>query len=181
MRRLASNLFISLDGVVEAPDKWSLPYWNDEIAEAVGGGMAEADAMLLGRVTYQGFAEAWPRRTVEDDEGADFMNNIRKYVASTTLTSVDWNNSTLLEGDLASAIGGLKAEDGGDIMTSGSATLVRWLLTAGLVDQLNLLLYPLVVGTGKRLFPEDGPQLALELANSTAFTNGVLYLQYGPA
>ncbi|MFJ7216379.1 dihydrofolate reductase family protein [Amycolatopsis sp. NPDC098790] len=181
MRKIVSNLFISLDGVVEAPDKWSLRYWTDEIGQAVGGGMAAADAMLLGRVTYEGFAEAWPGRTVEDDEGAAFMNNVRKYVLSSTLSEVGWNNATLLTGDPAAAVRALKTEPGGDIMTSGSTTAVRWLLSEGLVDELNLLLYPIVVGRGKRLFPEEGPTFPLVLKKSATFGNGVVQLTYVPA
>ncbi|MCR6490342.1 dihydrofolate reductase family protein [Amycolatopsis sp. OK19-0408] len=180
MRKIVSNLFISLDGVVEAPDKWSLRYWSDEIGQAVGSGMAAADAMLLGRVTYEGFAEAWPGRTVED-EGAEFMNTVRKYVLSSTLSDVSWNNSTLLTGDPATAVRALKASSGGDIMTSGSTTAVRWLLTEGLVDELNLLLYPVVVGEGKRLFPQAGPGFPLELKKSATFGNGVVQLTYAPA
>ncbi|MFI5587613.1 dihydrofolate reductase family protein [Amycolatopsis sp. NPDC051758] len=178
MRKIVANLFLSLDGVAEAPDKWSLPYWTDEIGRAVGGGMAAADAMLLGRVTYEGFAEAWPG---QDDEGAAFMNNVRKYVLSSTLSAVSWNNSTLLTGDPVEAIRALKAEAGGDIMTSGSTTVVRWLLAEGLVDELNLLVYPIVVGRGKRLFPEEGPGFALVLKKSATFGNGVVQLTYVPA
>ncbi|WP_439383108.1 dihydrofolate reductase family protein [Amycolatopsis lexingtonensis] len=181
MRKIVANLFISLDGVVEAPDKWSLRYWSDEIGQAVGGGMAAADAMLLGRVTYEGFAEAWPGRSVEDDEGAEFMNSVRKYVLSSTLTEVTWNNSTLLTGDPVEAVRALKAEPGGSIMTSGSTTAVRWLLAEGLVDELNLLLYPIVVGRGKRLFPAEGPSFPLVLAKSATFSNGVVQLTYVPA
>jgi dihydrofolate reductase len=178
MRKIVANLFLSLDGVAEAPDKWSLPYWTDEIGRAVGGGMAAADAMLLGRVTYEGFAEAWPG---QEDEGAAFMNNVRKYVLSSTLSAVSWNNSTLLTGDPVEAIRALKAETGGDIMTSGSTTAVRWLLAEGLVDELNLLVYPIVVGRGKRLFPEEGPGFALVLKKSATFANGVVQLTYVPA
>ena len=180
MRKIVSTLFISLDGVVEAPDQWSLSYWNEELEHAVGAGMADADTMLLGRVTYEGFAESWPGRTVADDPGAEFMNNVRKYVASTTLTSVEWQNSTLLEGDLAAALAGLKAGEGGDIMTSGSTTLVRWLLAEGLVDELTLLQYPVVVGRGRRLFPAEGPSFDFELARTKAFGNGVVQLVYRP-
>lgn len=178
MRKIVSNLFISLDGVVEAPDKWSLRYWSDEIGQAVGSGMAAADAMLLGRVTYEGFAEAWPGQA---DEGAEFMNSVRKYVLSSTLSEVAWNNSTLLTGDSAEAIRALKVSPGGDIMTSGSTTAVRWLLSEGLVDELNLLLYPIVVGQGKRLFPAEGPTFPLVLKKSSTFGNGVVQLTYVPA
>jgi dihydrofolate reductase len=178
MRKLVSNLFVSLDGVVESPDKWSLPYWSDEIAASVDAGMAAADTMLLGRVTYEGFASAWPDRTVEDDAGADFMNNVRKYVLSTTLSEATWSNSALLPDNPAAAIRDLKAEHGGDIMTTGSGTTVRWLLSEGLVDELNLLLYPVVVGNGKRLFPAEGPSFPLALKTTTAFGNGVVQLTY---
>ncbi|MDT7797634.1 MAG: hypothetical protein QOI78_1067 [Actinomycetota bacterium] len=178
MRKIVSNLFISLDGVVEAPDKWSLRYWNDEIGRAVGSGMAAADAMLLGRVTYEGFAESWPGK---DDEGAEFMNSVRKYVLSSTLSDVGWNNSILLTGDPLAAVRELKAGPGGDIMTSGSTVAVRWLLAEGLVDELNLLLYPVVVGHGKRLFPEEGPNFPLVLKKSATFGNGVVQLTYVPA
>ena len=181
MRKIVANLFISLDGVVEAPDKWSLRYWSEEIGQAVGRGMAAADAMLLGRVTYEGFAEAWPGRTAEDDEGAEFMNNVPKYVLSSTLSEAGWNNSTLLTGDPVEAVRTLKAGPGGDIITSGSPTAVRWLLSEGLVDELNLLLYPVVVGRGKRLFPDAGPSFPMELKKSTAFGNGVVQLTYVPS
>ncbi|WP_020657429.1 dihydrofolate reductase family protein [Amycolatopsis benzoatilytica] len=178
MRKIVSTLFVSLDGVVEAPDQWSLSYWNDELEHAVGEGMADADAMLLGRVTYEGFAEAWPGRT--DDPGAEFMNSVPKYVASTTLTAVEWSNTTLLHGDLGEAIAELTSTAGGDIMTSGSTTLVRWLLSRGLVDELTLLQYPVVVGKGRRLFPDDGGRLGFRLAASRAFGNGVVRLVYRP-
>ncbi len=178
MRKIVSNLFISLDGVVEAPDRWSLAYWSDEIGQVIGSGMAEADAMLLGRVTYEGFAEAWPGRTAEEDEGAEFMNNVRKYVLSRTLSEVTWNNSTLLTGNPVTAIRELKAQDGGDIITSGSPTAVRWLLGEGLVDEINLLLYPVVVGSGQRLFPDEGPNFPLALTKTSAFGNGVVQLTY---
>lgn len=178
-RKITASLFMSLDGVVESPDKWSMSYWNDEIAEVVAGGMGSADSMLLGRVTYEGFAGYWPGKTEADAEGADFMNNTAKYVASTTLKSVEWENSTLLEGDLADSVAALKAADGGDIGMSGSPTLVRSLLALGLLDELHLLVYPIVVGTGKHLFGDDS--YALTLKTSKTFSNGVLHLIYAPA
>lgn len=181
MRKLISNLFITLDGVVEAPNEWSLRYWNDEIQEAVAAGMASSDAMLLGRVTYEEFAAAWAGRTTEDDAGADHMNTTRKYVVSSTLTETPWGNSTLLTGDPFAAIADLKASDGQDIMTSGSATLVRGLLQHGLVDELHLLVYPIVRGRGARLFSSGDPQLELALAEAKTFTGGVLSLAYSPA
>lgn len=179
MRKIVSTLFVSLDGVVEAPDRWSLSHWTPELERVVGAGLSDADAMLLGRVTYEGFAEAWPGRT--DDPGAEFMNNVRKYVASTTLAAVGWQRSTLLPRDLEPALRDLKAGTGGTILTSGSATLVRWLLTRGLVDELVLLQHPVVVGAGRRLFPADGPRLDFALERSKVFGNGVVQLVYRPA
>ena len=179
MRKISANLFSTLDGVVEDPGTWSLPYWSDEIAGAIDGTMKAAAGLLLGRVTYDGFAKAWPHVSVEQDPGADFMNNTRKYVVSTTLTSVEWNNSELLQGDLADAVTRLKAEPGGDILVdSGSPTLVRSLLTHGLLDELHLLIYPVVAGTGQRLFGDDA--LELSLIDSTTFSNGVVHLAYAP-
>jgi dihydrofolate reductase len=178
-RKINASLFMSLDGVVESPDKWSMPYWSDELGAVIGAAMGSSTAMLLGRVTYEGFAAYWPGKTTEDDEGADFMNNSRKYVASTTLKSVEWNNSTLLEGDLADSIAALKAEDGGDIGMSGSPTLVRSLLALGLLDELHLIVYPIVVGNGKKLFGDDSYELTLK--ESKALDKGVLHLVYAPA
>ena len=182
--------FVSLDGVFEDPggaEGYEYGGWTFEYDRGDEGNtfkldeLMDAKVQLLGRVTYEGFAEAWPGRTAEDDEGAEFMNNVRKYVLSSTLTEVGWNNSTLLTGDPAEAVRTLKASPGGDIMTSGSPTAVRWLLSEGLVDELNLLLYPVVVGRGKRLFPDAGPSFPMELKKSTAFGNGVVQLTYVPS
>lgn len=180
MRKIVANFFMTLDGVVESPGEWSLQYWNDDIQQVVGGAMSSSDAMLLGRVTYQEFEASWSGRTVQDDAGAEHMNSTRKYVASTTLTETNWSNSTLLTGDLGGAVTALKNEDGGDIIISGSATLVRALLDQGLVDELNLLVYPVVRGSGARLFTDNSPPLTLRLTSSTAFSNGVLNLVYQP-
>ncbi|GAA1718334.1 dihydrofolate reductase family protein [Fodinicola feengrottensis] len=179
MRKIVANLFISLDGVVESPEKWSMSYWSDDLEAVVVGGMANSDAMLVGRVTYDGFAAHWPNVTAEQDPAADHMNNTRKYVASTTLKAADWNNSVLLEGDLADSIAKIKAQDGGDIATVGSPTLVRSLLALGLVDELHLLHYPVVVGHGQRLFADDS--YAVTLKEATTFSNGVQHLVYTPS
>jgi dihydrofolate reductase len=179
--KIIGNLFMAIDGVVESPDKWSLSYWSDDIGNVVMGGMQNADALLLGRVTYEGFAQAWPDRTDENDPGAGFMNNVKKYVVSRTLTKVDWNNSTLLEGDVADSVRELKESGNGEIAMSGSSTLVRSLLQLKLLDELNLLVYPVIVGRGKRLAEGDGEHLPLELVKSTAFDNGVIHQLYRPA
>lgn len=179
MRKIVSTSFITLDGVVESPDKWSFEYWNDGIAGVMGAQMGAADALLLGRVTYQGFAAAWPQMT--DDPGADFMNNSPKYVVSNTLEKAEWNNSTIINGDLPKEIAALKATSGKDILISGSPTLARSLLQLGLVDDLHLLVYPVVLGSGKRLFEGITEKTPVQLVSSKAFDNGVLHLVYQPA
>lgn len=179
MRKLVAGLFVSLDGVVEAPEQWHFPYFNDEMGEIVGSQMAAADTMLLGRHTYEEFAAFWADKG-SDVEFADIINNTPKLVASTTLTAVDWQNSTLIEGDVPQALRRLKAEPGKDISITGSPTLVRSLLAQGLIDELRLLVHPIVVGSGKRLF-ETGGRLPLTLVGSRTLATGVVYLTYGPA
>lgn len=178
MRQIAAGLFVSLDGVVEAPEKWTGPYFNDQVGAAVGTLMAANDAMLLGRVTYEGFAAAFGGQS---GGMADQMNNTPKYVVSSTLASADWQNSTLINGDVAERIGELKRRPGRNIGMSGSSTLVSWLLRHGLLDQLDLLVFPIVVGEGKRLFSEPDGQLPLALTGSEAFSTGVVQLTYTPA
>lgn len=181
MRKIVSGLFMSLDGVVEAPDQWHFPYFNDEMGEIVASQMAGADAMLLGRRTYEEFAAFWADKG-SDVEFADEINGTPKLVASRTLTSVDWQNSTLIEGDVGQALRRLKEEPGKDISITGSATLVRSLLAQGLIDELRLLVHPFVVGSGKRLF-ETGEleRLPLKLISSRTLATGVIYLTYGQA
>ncbi len=178
MRKINAGLFISLDGVVEAPEKWTGPYFNDQVGQAVGGLMAQNDAMLLGRVTYEGFAAAFGGQS---GGMADQMNNTPKFVVSSTLTSADWQNSTLISGDVAGQISDLKQQPGGGIGMSGSSALVTWLLRHGLLDQLDLLVFPVVLGSGKRLFDKPDGQLPLTLTRSEAFSTGVVHLSYQPA
>src|ERR687890_1558222 len=179
MRKVTAGLFVSLDGVVESPEKWQLPYFNDEMGKTIGAGMAEADAMLLGRVTYQEFASYWPGVSSEDQPFADHMNNTPKFVVSTTLEEpLEWQNSTLIKGNVAEEIAKLKQQPGKDIGIVGSGTLVRSLLRDDLLDELSLMVHPIVVGNGKRLFEDGGDQKALELVDSKAFGTGVLYLTY---
>src|SRR6266508_567171 len=130
MRKIVAGEFISLDGVVEAPNHWHFPYFNDEMGEAVGSDMTSAGALLLGRRTYEEFAAAWPSRP-SDEPGADFMNNTPKFVVSTTLDKVEWQNSTLITGNFVEEITRLKEQPGKNIAISGSPTLVRWLLRDG--------------------------------------------------
>jgi dihydrofolate reductase len=180
VRKIKSNFFISLDGVVESPDKWHFSYFDDEMGAAVGAGFSTADAMLMGRVLYDEWAAYWPEHV--DDPFGDVMNSMKKYVVSESLRTATWQNSEIVSGDVAQKVADIKARDGGDIAMSGSATTVRWLLRAGLLDELNLLVHPLTVGDGlARLFPPDESSIPLELLSAQSFKSGVLNLSYGPA
>lgn len=182
MRKIIAGLFISLDGVIEAPETWHFPYFNDEMAGAVSAQMADQDAMLLGRVTYEAFAAYWPNANVDEDPvGTATMNTMRKYVVSSTLTTAEWQNTTLLGGDAAAAIADLKRQPGKNIGITGSATLVRSLLEADLLDELRLLVHPVIVGGGKKLFADGGQLKRLQLVESKTFSTGVLSLIYRPA
>ncbi|HEU0212950.1 MAG TPA: dihydrofolate reductase family protein [Jiangellaceae bacterium] len=180
MRKIVAGLFISLDGVVEAPETWHFPYLNDEMIQVVGSQMADADTMLLGRMTYEEFASYWPHQG-SDVEMADFMNSTPKLVASTTLDTVDWQNSTLIKGDVAKELAALKKQPGKSISITGSPTLVRSLLRDNVLDELQLLVHPIVVGSGKRLFEDGSGRIPLDLVRSTTFSTGVLSLTYTPA
>ena len=182
MRKIVAGLFISLDGVIEAPHEWHFPYFDDAMGEAVGAQMAAADTMLLGRVTYEEFAGYWPQQNQAENPIADQMNNTPKLVVSTTLTDVSgWQNSTLISGNVAEELTKIKQQPGKDIGITGSATLVRSLLRDGLLDELRLLVHPIVVGSGKRLFVDGEPQTPLKLVESKTFDTGVAYLTYQPA
>ena len=177
MRKIVAGLFISLDNVYEAPGEWHFPYFNDEMGQSVESQMAASDAMLLGRVTYEEFAGYWPHDT-SDPDLAGYMNNTKKYVVSTTLDTADWQNTTLIKGNVADELQALKQQPGKNISITGSGTLVRSLLAEGLLDELRLLVHPIVVGSGKRLFEPASKQTPLELVESTTFANGVLCLTY---
>jgi dihydrofolate reductase len=179
MRKLVVTEFITLDGVMEDPHRWSFPYWNDQISDFKQAETFASDALLLGRVTYQGFAAAWPSRT--DETGfADRFNSMPKYVASATLQTLDWNNSHLLKGDVAKEVARLKNQSGQDIVVHGSATLVQFLMKHDLIDQYQLLVYPLALGKGKRLF-SDKSDSKLKLVESKSMGSGVVLLSYQPA
>ncbi len=180
MRKIVAGLFVSLDGVVESPDKWHFPYFNDEMGQAVGSQMEASDTMLLGRRTYQEFASYWPTATPEEPITA-YMNETPKLVVSTTLTAVEWQNSTLISGNVVEELTRVKQQPGKNISVTGSPTLVRSLLRDHLLDELRLLVHPIVVGTGKRLFDDVGAQVPLKLVESTTFSTGVLALTYAPA
>jgi dihydrofolate reductase len=181
VRRVIVSEFVSLDGVFEAPDQWHFPYFDEEMGQEIGAAMGQTDAMLMGRVLYEEWADYWPQQDPEENPIADHMNGVRKYVVSTTLEEpLEWNNSTLIGENVAEEIARLKRQTGGDISVSGSGSLVRSLLRDGLIDELRLMVHPVVVGDGKRLFGEGDDQIALELVDSKTFSTGVVYLSYRP-
>jgi dihydrofolate reductase len=181
MRKIVAVELVSLDGVMGSPEEWAFAYSNEEMEEANASGMAASDALLLGRVTYLGLAAFWPNQPAGTPM-VDYINSVQKYVVSTTLQEpLEWNKSSLISGDAAEEIGGLKRQPGKDITILGSGVLVRSLLADGLLDELRLIVHPVVLGGGKRLFEEGGEQAALELLDSRVFGTGVLYLTYRPA
>jgi dihydrofolate reductase len=185
MRKITAGLFIALDGVVEDPADWHFPYFNDEMGMAVDGQLGSADTLLLGRKTYDSFAGAWPDREVAGEEDASFakaLGDARKIVVSNQNLQFTWRNSEQLKGDLVEAVTALKNEPGAtDIAMSGSVSVVRQLLDAGLLDELHLLVHPIAVRKGMRLFDEGKNPMPLRLVSSQTFTTGVLYCIYAPA
>jgi dihydrofolate reductase len=178
MGKIVSNFFMSLDGVVEAPDQWHFPYFNDEMGAAIGKGMETNRGFLMGRVLYDEWSAFWPAQT--DEEFAPFINNAPKYVVSNSLDRADWTNTTIVSGDVAQQLRDLKDATDGDLVVTGSATLVRTLLADGLLDELRLLVHPIVVGHGARLFEDTTPH-PLELVSHEVFSTGVLNLAYAPS
>jgi len=179
MRKIVAGLMVSVDGVVEAPEAWTGPYFSPDLGQLVGSLMAAGDTLLLGRATYQTFAASFAGNA--GDPMAAQMSAIPKVVVSTTLDKATWENTTLIGGDVAAEIARLKERPGRNINVSGSPTLVAWLLRQGLLDELNLLLFPVVVGHGKRLFAADGEAAGLTLAHSQALGTGVVQLVYRAA
>ena len=179
MGKIVSNFFMSLDGVVEAPDTWHMPYFNDEMGAAIGKGMETNAAFLMGRVLYDEWAAFWPAQG-DEDPFARFFNGHPKYVVSNSLQSAGWNNTTIVSGDVAAKLRELRDGTDGELVVSGSATLVRSLLRDGLLDELRVFLHPIVVGHGARLFEDTTPH-GLKLVGNEAFATGVLNLTYVPA
>jgi dihydrofolate reductase len=184
MGRIVVTEFVSLDGVMEDPggaENFKHGGWSFEISRGDEGDKFKLDetfqseALLLGRVTYQGFAEAWPSR---EGDFADKLNSMPKYVVSSTLRDPEWNNSTVLEGDVVEAVTKLRQQSGGDVVVHGSAQLAQTLLEHDLVDELRLMVYPVVLGSGKRLFGETSDKKRLELADSKTVGDGVVILIY---
>ena len=188
MGRLVVSQFVSVDGVIEDPggsEGWDRGGWAFEFDRGDEGDnfkrdeVMASDALLLGRVTYEGFAAAWPSR---DGEFADKFNGMPKYVVSTTLEDPEWNNSTVIKDDVPGEVSTLREEPGGDVLVNGSAQLVATLIEHGLVDEYRLMVFPLVLGGGKRLFPETAETAALRLVDSKPVgPDGVVILTYRPA
>lgn len=178
MGRIVSNFFISLDGVVESPDKWHFPYFDDRMGEIVGSGMSTTGAFLMGRRLYDEWSEFWPQQGPEVPF-SEYINGVRKFVVSSTLEEATWNNASVISGDVAAGVREAKEQVDGDLGMSGSATTVRWLLANGLLDELALLVHPIAVGSGHRLF-EDSPTQPLKLVHSETLDSGVLHLRYTP-
>jgi dihydrofolate reductase len=185
MRKIIAGVFIALDGVVEDPQDWHFPYFNDEMGAAVTATLGAAGIVLFGRKTYDSFAGAWPEREAaggEDAGMAKALGDARKIVVSTQPLEFTWRNSEQLKGDLVQAVAALKHEpDDTVIGLSGSISVVRQLLAAGLLDELHLLVHPIAVRQGMRLFDEGETAIPLRLLSAETFTTGVLNLVYGPA
>ena len=181
MRKLSAFELMSLDGVTQSPGEWAFSYSDDEMEKENTAGMAASDALLLGRKTYEEFASFWPHQP-GGTQMVDYINSVRKYVVSTTLEEpLEWNNPTLIQGDFAEEITRLKRQPGKNITITGSVTLVRSLIRGGLLDELQLMVHPVVLGSGKRLFDEDGERKSLELVDSKTFSTGVVSLTYQPS
>ena len=192
MRELIIAEFITLDGVIQAPGGededtdggfkyggWTQPYWHDDIGTHFGEAMSQADALLLGRKTWQGHGAAFDPMP-EGDPFGDMMKSVRKYVVSTTLTSTSlWRNSTLISSNVVEEVRKLKAQDGKNILLDGSSVLAHTLIENDLVDEYALHVYPLVLGSGKRLFPQ-GKHIGLKLVEATPMPTGVVYMRYRP-
>ena len=191
MRKLAVNSFITLDGIMQAPGGpdedpkggfiyggWSVNYWDDIMGKVMDDFMSKPFDLLLGRKTYEIFASYWPY--AKNNPTADVLNNIKKYVASGTLTKVDWNNSTLIKGDIVQGIKKLKSEDGPEIQVHGSSNLIQTLLKNKLIDLYRIWIFPVTVGKGKRLFDEGTVPASFTLIDTKIATSGVIIADYEP-
>jgi len=176
MRKLVESTFVSLDGSIESPQNWSPPYWNDEHAEYASKLLFAADALLLGRKTYESFAEAWSQRG--GDPFTDRMNSMPKYVASRTLEDTTWN-ATILEGDAAEAVAALKEQPGENLLKFGTGSFSKTLFEASLIDELHLWIFPVLAGGGQRLIEGIEP-MHLELVATTPFSTGLVVNTYAP-
>jgi len=175
--RLVATEYVSLDGVFEEPGQWSFPYFNEQAAQFKFRELQETDALLLGRKTYEGFAAAWPTMEGTGEFGVK-MNSMPKYVVSSTLETADWTGSIVVKGDPVTEIAKLKEQPGQDLLLSGSAQLLAAMSDAKLVDLYRLMLHPIVLGKGARLFPDGIARTELELTRHETFDTGIVILEY---
>lgn len=179
MRKLIVTEYVTLDGVMEEPGHWSFQFWSEEAAKYKFDELFASDALLLGRVTYEGFAKAWP--SMKDEQGfADRMNSMPKYVVSTTLSEGTWNNTQVIKENIVEEISRLKQQPGMDILVAGSAALLQTLMQHNLVDEYKLMVHPIVLGSGKRLFKDRADKLVLQLVDTKVFSSGIVILTYRP-
>ncbi len=177
-RNVVASTYVTLDGYIDEPGQWSFPFWSEEAAQFKARELVASDALLLGRLTYEGFAAAWP--TMEAGEFGAKMNSMPKYVASRTLETATWN-ATIIKGDVADAVRTLKQDEGGDLLIAGSGQLIDYLTGRDLIDEYRLMVHPIVLGTGaKRLF-RDVPRRTFTLVESVSFPTGVVVQTYHPA
>jgi dihydrofolate reductase len=188
MRKVIVSEYVTLDGVMEDPGGgegtkhggWSFQFWSEEAAKFKFDELFASDALLLGRVTYQGFAKAWPSMT--DEQGfADRMNSLPKFVVSRTLEKLEWNNSKPIKGNIAEEVSKLKQQPGQDILIAGSVELIHTLMQHDLIDEYRLMVHPVVVGSGKRLFKDKTDMKVLKLVDTKTFSSGIVVLSYQPA
>jgi dihydrofolate reductase len=175
VRKIIVSTYVSLDGVIEAPEKWSLKFWNDEHAKYAHDQLFASDALLMGRKVYKDFAASWPSRR---NEFADRMNGLPKHVVSTTLEEAEWNNSTIIKENVAEEVSRLKEQPGQDILMYGSADLMHTLMEHDLIDEYWIWVHPVVLGSGKRLFRDESETKILRLVDTTTFSSGVVLLSY---
>jgi dihydrofolate reductase len=171
---------MSIDGVFEEPGHWSGPWFGEDAGKFKWNELQNADAQLLGRLTYEGFAKAWPTMQGTGEFG-ERMNSMPKYLVSSTLDSGEWENTTVLKGDVAEEVARLKAQPGNDLLIAGSGQLVRALTEAGLIDEYRFMLHPVILGAGKRLFPEGTAKFGLKHVDTLPMSTGIVVLTYHPA
>ena len=179
MRKIVVSMFVTLDGVMEAPNQWSFQFGSKEQQQYKFDELFACDTLLLGRVTYQGFAAAWPNMSGTGDYGVR-MNSIPKYVVSTTLQEAEWNNSKIIKNNVSEELSILKQQTGQDILIFGSSALVNSLMQDDLIDEYRLMFFPIIVGSGKRLFQDVNNKKTLRLIETKTFSSGVVVLSYQP-
>jgi dihydrofolate reductase len=180
MRKLINSTYLTLDGVIENP-MWTMAYFDDEAAAFAGSQTEAADALLMGRATYDGMSVAWPARDQSDPStGAAYFNNVKKYVASTTLTDPTWNNTEVLPGDLVAAVTALKAQDGKDILQYGYGSVTAQLIAAGLVDEVRFWIHPVLEGGDSLTTPLKDVKASFELLDTKVLKSGVIIASYRP-